>query len=135
MWESQQQEAFNTIKDLVTKHPVLTYYGVQKDVTIQCDASDGGLEASLMQEGQRVAYASRALTQTERNYAQIEKESLAICFVECDKFDQYIYGQRKVEIETDHKPLVTIFKKRLVPAPRQIQRMMLRLQKYNLELR
>ena len=117
MWESQQEEAFNTIKDLVTKHSVLTYYGVQKDVTIQCDASDCGLGASLMQEGQPVAYASRALSQAERNYAQIENESLAICFG-CDKFDQYIYGRRKVEIETDHKPLVTIFKKPLVSAPR-----------------
>ena len=47
MWENQQEE--NTIEDLVTKHPVLTYYDVQKDVTIQCDASDCGLGASLMQ--------------------------------------------------------------------------------------
>ena len=134
MWESQQEEAFSTIKDLVIKHPVLTYHDVQKDVTIQCDASDCRLGASLMQEGQPVAYASRALSQTERNYAQIEKDSLAICFG-CDKFYQYIYGRRKVEIETDHKPLVTIFKKPLVFAPRRIQIMMLRLQKYNLELR
>ena len=59
---------------------------------------------------------------------------MAICFG-CDKFDQYIYGQRKVEIETDHKPLVTIFKKPLVSAPRRIQMIMLRLQKYNFELR
>ena len=44
-------------------------------------------------------------------------------------------GRRKVEIETDHKPLVTIFKKPLVSEPRRIQGMMLRLQKYNLELR
>ena len=78
MWESQQEEAFNTIKDLVTNHPVLTYYDVQKNATIQCDASDCGLGASLMQEGQPVAYASRTLSQTERNYAQIENESLAI---------------------------------------------------------
>ena len=131
MWENQQEDAFNMIKDLVTKHPVLTYYDVQKDVTIQCDASDCGLGASLMQKGQPIAYASRALSQTECNYAQTEKESLAICFG-CDKFDQCIYGRRKLEIETDHKPLVTIFKKPLVSAPRRIQRMMLRLQKYTL---
>ena len=54
MWESQQEDTFNMIKDLVTKHPVLTYYDVQKDVTIQCDASNYGLGASLMQEGQPV---------------------------------------------------------------------------------
>ena len=56
MWESQQEEVFNTIKDLVTKHPVLAYYDVQKYVTIQCDASDCGLGARLMQEGQPVPY-------------------------------------------------------------------------------
>ena len=39
MWESHQEDAFKTIKDLATKHPVLTYYDVQKDVTIQCDAT------------------------------------------------------------------------------------------------
>ena len=56
--ESQREEAFNTIKDLVTKHPVLTYYDVKEEVTVQCDVSDFGQEASLMQEGQPVAYAS-----------------------------------------------------------------------------
>ena len=93
MWKSHQEEAFNTIKDLVKKHSVLTYCDAQKDVTIQCDTNDCGLRASLMQEGQPVAYASRALSQTERNYARIEKESLTICFG-CDKFDQYIWTKK-----------------------------------------
>ena len=56
--ESQQEEAFNTIKDLVTKHPVLTYYDVKEEVATQCDVSDFGFGASLMQEGRPVAYAS-----------------------------------------------------------------------------
>ena len=47
---------------------------------LQCDASDTGLGATLLQNGQPVAYASRSLTHTERDYAQIEKELLAIVF-------------------------------------------------------
>ena len=53
--------------------------------------------------------------------------------VGCEKFDQYIFG-RKVKIETDHKPLVSITKKPIHSAPKRLQRMLLRLQKYDLEL-
>ena len=49
-------------------------------VITMCDASQTGLGASLLQNGQPVAYASRALTDTETRYAQIEKELLAIVF-------------------------------------------------------
>ena len=49
------------------------------------------------------------MTQTERNYAQIEKEMLAI-FCGYEKFDQFIYGH-KITVETDHKPLVSISQK------------------------
>ena len=80
-----------------------------------------------MQKGQPVAYASRSLTETERNYTQIEKELLAIVFG-TEKFNQYTYG-RRVIVESDHKPLETISKKPLVSAPKRLQRMLLRLQK------
>ena len=58
--------------------PVLKYYEPNKDLTLQCDASDHGLGAALIREGKPVAFASRALTHTEKQYAQIEKELLAI---------------------------------------------------------
>ena len=63
-----------------------------------------------MQEGQPVAYASRALTPAETRYAQIEKELLAIVFA-CDHFETYIYGLESVNVETDHQPLEIITKK------------------------
>ena len=72
-----------------------------------------------MQEGKPIAYASRALTTTETNYAQIEKELLAIVFG-VERFHQYTYG-RKVVVDSDHKPLETIFGKPLVSAPRRLQ--------------
>ena len=81
-----------------------------------------------------VAYASRALSPAETRYAQIEKELLAIVFA-CDHFEAYVYGRDSVQVETDHQPLVTIVQKPLNSAPNRLQRMLLRLQKYNLHLK
>ena len=72
-------------------------------MTVSVDTSSYGLGAGLMQEGQPVCYASQSLNSAERNYAQIEKDLLAIVYG-YTKFHQYVYG-RKVRVETDHKPL------------------------------
>ena len=111
--------------------PVLRYYNLQEEVTIQCDASQFGLGAALLQKGQPVAYASRALTDAETRYSQIEKELLAIVFA-CERFEPYVYGRDLIHVESDHKPLEAIFCKPLHSAPKRLQRMLLRLQKYSL---
>ena len=133
-WDQQHKEAFEKIKQLVTAQPVLKYYDINEEVTIQCDASDKGLGAALLQNGQPVAFASRALSQTEQRYAQIEKECLAIVFA-CERFDHYIHGRELVNVESDHKPLEAIFQKPILSAPKRLQRMMLRLQKYSLHIK
>ena len=134
MWESQQEEAFQAIKNMITTAPVLKYYDVASETTIQCDASESGLGATLLQNGQPVAFASRSLSTAERNYAQIEKECLAIVFA-CSRFNQYLHGRELTIVESDHKPLVPIFQKSLHSAPKRLQRMLLRLQKYNLHVK
>ena len=135
IWDEPQQSAFERLKQAVSATPVLRYYNLKEDVTIQCDASQRGLGAELLQGGQPVAYASRALTDTEVNYALIEKELLAIVFA-CERFDTYIYGRDCVRVQTDHKPLESIFRKELCTAPKRLrlQRMLLRLQKYTLDV-
>ena len=77
---------------------------------MSADASSFGLGAVLFQKDKDdwkpVAYASRLMSKTERRYAQIEKEALAVTWG-CEKFTDYILGQ-KFLIESDHKPLIPL---------------------------
>ena len=72
-WTKVHDEAVETIKHLISCAPLLRYYRLEDEVTIQWDASQTGLGTVLLQNGQPVAYASRLLTKTEQRYAQIER--------------------------------------------------------------
>ena len=111
-------QCLDQVKQVLTQAPVLKFFDPQKKTVLQCDASMSGLGACLMQDEHPVAYASRALTPTETNYAQIEKELLAIVFG-VERFEGYVYG-RKIFIDTDHKPLESIMKKSLLSAPKRL---------------
>lgn len=117
---------------MVSNAPVLKFYDVNKAVTLSVDASSVGLGAVIMQNEQPVAYGSRSLTDTQKRYAQIEKELLAIVYG-CERFKQYLYG-KQVQVESDHKPLESMFKKRLHKAPTRLQRMLMRLQAFDLRV-
>lgn len=66
-------------------------------------------------------------------YSQIEEESLAIVFG-CTKFNQYLYGQ-SFTVETDYKPLISIFKKPMNKCPSRLHRMRISLQNFNFKLK
>ena len=74
------------------------------------------------------------MTETKQDYAQIEKELLAIVFA-CERVNEYIYGRYIVHVESDHKPLESIFKREIHFAPKRLQRMRLSLQKYPFDVR
>ena len=132
-WGPTERAAFEEVKSLISTNQTLTFYDVAKPVVIQCDASTKGLGATLLQEGRPIASASRSLSKSEKNYVAIELECLAIVFA-CRKFDQYIYG-KKTRVKTDHKPLEVITKKSILAAPRRLQRMLLSLQRYDLDIK
>ena len=132
-WLAQHQKAFTTVKEYLAKAPVLKYYDVNEQVTIQCDASETGLGAILMLKGQPIAFALRALTDTETRYAQIEKELLAIVW-STDEFNQYVLGREVVHIESDHEPLKAVFTKPIHKSTKRLQRMLMALQNYSLDV-
>lgn len=133
LWGNKQEKSFQTLKSLLMTAPVLQFYSSSLPVIISCDASQNGCGSVLLQNNAPVSYASKAFTPTQQKYAQIEKELLSICHA-CTKFHNYIYGRSDVTIETDHKPLINIFKKPLLTAPARLQRMLLMLQPYSFNL-
>ncbi|KAK3735267.1 hypothetical protein QZH41_001046 [Actinostola sp. cb2023] len=132
IWQTEHQRAFQEIKQAIVKAPILAYYNKDKDNVIQSDASMQGVGCVLMQDGKPICYASRSLTDAESRYSNIERELLAACW-SLEKFHHYIYG-KKVAIETDHKPLESIWKKSIASASPRLQRMLLRMSRYEAEV-
>ena len=106
-WEQVHEKAFNDLKSLLPNPDCLRYYDVKKPVTLQVDASHDGVGAALIQDEGPVAYASKAMNETQQRWAQIEKELFAVLFA-CKRFQQYVYG-KPVTVESDHGPLEFIF--------------------------
>ena len=132
-WSPAHQEAYNKIKDSISSEVTLTYFDPKKEITLQVDASLKGLGAVLLQDNKPVAFASKALTDVETRYANIERELLAVVYG-CEKFHTYLFGHN-FTVNTDHKPLESIHLKHLTAAPPRLQRMLLRLQPYDLVIR
>ena len=112
---------------------MLDFYDSTKPVTIQSDSSCCGLGACLLQDSRPIAHASRSMSAAEVNYAQIKKEML--WFLQCKNFTKYVFGKEAIIVESDHKPIESIMKKPLNKAPPHLQRLMLRLQPYDLRFK
>jgi hypothetical protein len=110
----------------------MKYYDPNLELTLQSDGSETGLAAAILQANQPIANTSRAVKDTETRCAQIEKKLLSVVFG-LHKFHQYTYG-RKVYVTSDHKQLESILIKPPYCAPKRLQRMMLQLEKYNIQL-
>ena len=132
VWSTEADKAFNDIKWSITKAPILQFFDPKKETIIQSDASMNGLGCTLIQDEKPVCYASRALTETESRYSNIERELLAAMW-SLEHFNHYIEGNHVV-LQTDHKPLVSIWMKPIHTASPRIQRLLLRMSRYNVKL-
>ena len=90
----------------------MVHYSDKQELTLlTCDPSPYGVGAVLshvMDDGSEhlvhVAYASRSLSAAEKNYAELDKEALAIVF-RVTKFWQYLLGRRFMTF-SNHKPIM-----------------------------
>ena len=133
-WEDAQKKSFKELKKAITRAPVLKYYDEKEDIVLSVDSSKDAIGACVLKNGHPIAYASRSLNKSEQNYAQIEKEMAAIVFG-ATKFHEYIYAKGPIHVESHHRPLESLFKKALSQTPPRIQRMMLKVQKYDLHVK
>ena len=131
-WDSQQQTTFKKNKSVISSLPVLVYFNQDKNHVIQSDASKKGLGAVLLQDGQPVIYASRSLTNMEQQYSNIKRELLGVAFT-LKRLNLYNYGFT-IKVPSDHEQLMSIWKKRIAAASQRLQRLLLRLSKYDVEI-
>ena len=129
-WDQSTNAAFQKLKSLIAEAQKrsLKFYNRNLPLTVQADASK-----HLLQQGQPVAFASKSLSDTEKRYANIERELLSVVFT-CERFQTYLLG-REFTVESDHKPLEMIALKNLVAAPPRLQRMLLRLQPFDCNIK
>ena len=140
IWSKECQSAFEEIKKCLLSDLALVHFDPQKELIVASDASDYGLGAVLLhrlKDGSTkpIAHASRSLLPAERNYSQIEKESFAIIYA-IKKFHRFIHG-RIFTLQTDHKPLLTIFgSKKGIPThtANRLQRWSIILLNYNFKM-
>ncbi len=110
-WKNKHEEAFNEIKKALTGPSIMAYPQHEGKYILDTDACDVGIGAVLSQiqdDNERViAYASRSLNKSERNYCVTDKELLAVRYF-VEYFHHYLLG-RHFTIRTDHQALKWLF--------------------------
>lgn len=108
-WGDDEQKAFEALKDALCSSPVLAVYKNNLPLRVECDASDFALGAVLSQlqdeKWHPLAYYSKSLNETERNYEIYDKELMAIV-VSLEEWRQYLLDTEvPFEIWSDHQNL------------------------------
>ena len=117
-------EHLTRLKMEVSKIRALPYFDVNAETCLQMDTSKKGLGAWLIQKGKVICYASRALTKTEQNYQNLDRKALGTIW-RMEKFHYFLYG-KEFTLETDQKPLVSIYKKHMIDISPRVQRLIVR---------
>ena len=135
VWEESQSTAFNKVKTPIGSSQVLGLYDPTNHTIVSADTSSYSLGAMLQQHQKNgelhpVASISRSLSDTEKRYARVEKETLALTWAS-ERFQDYQIGLHYT-IETDHKPLVPLLStKNLEELSIRVQRFRLRLMRFS----
>ena len=136
-WGLEQQNAFEALKVAISDKASLSYFDISKPTALITDASPVGVNATLAQineDGsfQTVNIASRALTETEQKYNQLEREAVAMHFG-CLHFKQFLIGT-SFKHYIDPQPLKCMMDNPKKDAPARIERVRMKLQSFRSEI-
>ena len=147
LWTQVHDKALKNLKQVICKDITLQFFDSDLPLYIEADTSQKGIGAVMLQPDKKckntsttgipnnlrpVAYASKTLTPCKSNYSNIERELLGVLFSVLH-FKHFTYG-RKVCVITDHKPLVSLFRKNLTSASPRLSRVLLRILDYQLDV-
>ena len=136
MWGPDQQKAFDDIKSTLTTAPVLIPYQPGRETMVIVHGRPEVLGGALLQKTlhgfQSVHYVSRTLTDKGKRYSQIEREALAAEFT-TSRLQMYLLGAPKLNLATDHKPLLPLLNNPKAKIPPRIDRTIIKMQ--NLDLK
>ncbi|XP_076049398.1 uncharacterized protein LOC143030081 [Oratosquilla oratoria] len=124
-WTPECQQAFESLKTLMSGAPVLRAPDLQAPFILHTDASDVAGGAVLLQEGeegvvQPVAYYSKKFNKHQRNYATVEKEALSLLMA-LEHFRVYLGSTlHPIQVLTDHNPLTFVCELHFVPEDREV---------------
>ena len=135
VWTTECQNAFDTLKAALSERTQLTLPDFTKPFILACDASAISIGAVLSQKGDDdkeypIAFASKVLSKTERNWSVTEREAYAIVWA-VNYFRSFLLGQ-KFKLYSDHRPLVWM--RQLVNPSPKIARWILQLEEYDFEI-
>ena len=107
-WTEECQVAFDQLKEKCTQTPILAYANYKKPFIVHTNGSELGLGAVLYQTDDAgikrvIAYASRTLSQSERNYPAHKMKFLAQKWAITDQFHEYIC-EGAFDVHTDNNP-------------------------------
>ena len=137
VWTDDCQLAFDKVKLLLQKSPVLKSPDYEKPFKLIIDSSDVGTGSVLVQEASDgldhpVSYFSKKFLKYQKNYSVVEKETLGLVLA-LEHFDVYLGSTPfKIRVYTDHNPLT--FLKTMKNKNQRLVRWSLALQEYNLEI-
>ena len=116
--------SFQHCKEEISKNITLPYFNPKPPTILETDGSKKGLGVVILLNSTPVVFASRALAGSEKNYQKLERKCLVTIWG-MEKFHYFLYG-KEFTLETDQKPLVSIYKKHIVEISPRIQNLVVR---------
>ena len=138
IWSQECDDSFKAIKTILASYPVLRAPNFDQGFTLAVDASQVGVGSALLQEDEAgvlhpIAYFSKKLNKSQRNYSVIEKELLAL-ILSLQHFAVYVQSAPgPIIVYTDHHPLKFLNKFR--NQNQRLTRWSLLLQEYELAIK